>query len=103
MSADILQLDIHWTPHSARAGFASDAVAAGRGFTEIREAGRWVADSSLRTYIDVVSAASIVTNMRLSGLKPAILFARSHLPEFLPGLEPFIRLHGSGNGEGSSK
>ena len=103
ISSDILHLDIHWTPHSARAGFASDAVAAGRGFTEIREAGRWVADSSLRTYIDVVSAASIATNMRLSGLKPAILFARSHLPEFLPGLEPFIRLHGSGNGEGAGR
>ena len=96
VTTDILNLDIHWTPHSARAGFASDAVAAGRPLTAIREAGRWIADSSVRTYIDVVGAASISTNMRLSGLKPAILYARSHLPDFLPGLEQLFLLHGAG-------
>ena len=79
-----LHIDVSWTPHSARAGFASDATAAGRSFTDIREAGRWVADSSLRTYIDVVSAASISTNLRLAGFRPAILYAREHLFEFFP-------------------
>ena len=84
ITSTVLHLDIAWTPHSPRAGFASDATAAGRSFTEICEAGRWIADSSLRTYIDVVSAASISTNLRLSGMRPAIIYAREHIFEFVP-------------------
>ena len=48
-TAALLGLEtLGYTPHSCRAGFATDARAAGRDFTEIREAGRWVSDKSLR-------------------------------------------------------
>ena len=47
-----------------------------------------------------VSAGLFATNMLLSGLTPAVLFARSLLPDYLPGLLPFIRLHGSRDVEG---
>ena len=86
-----LKVNIAWTPHSPRAGFASDATAAGKSFTEIREAGRWIADSSLRTYVDIVTAASISTSLRLEGLRPAILYARANLYEFFPLARPFLR------------
>ena len=70
---------IGFTSHSGRAGFASEARPGGRDFVEIREEGRWLSDSSLRVYIDVVSAASIDLELSLSGLKSAIQFAQSHL------------------------
>ena len=88
-----LKSDLHFTPHSARAGFASDACAAGRSFVEIREAGRWVADSSLRTYVDIVTAAAISTSLRLEGLRPAILWARANVLEFFPEAQRFAE-HG---------
>ena len=53
-----VQLDVHWAPHSARAGFASDAVARGVPFQEIKEQRRWITVSSLRIYVDVVTASS---------------------------------------------
>lgn len=86
-----LKVNIAWTPHSPRAGFDSDATAAGKSFTEIREAGRWIADSSLRTYVDIVTAASISTSLRLEGLRPAILYAQANLYEFFPLARPFLR------------
>ena len=36
-----LGLTVGWTPHSARAGFASEAIARGTPFNEVREQGRW--------------------------------------------------------------
>ena len=47
-----------------------------------------------------VSAGLLATNMLLSGFKPAILFARSLLPDSLTGLLPFSCLHGSRDVEG---
>ena len=93
ITTDVLHLNIHWTPHSARAGFASDHVAMGTPFIEIREAGRWVADSRLRTYIDIVGSASIATSLQLSGFKPAILYACSHILSFFPCAEAYLRDH----------
>ena len=51
-----------WTPHGARAGYASESRAAGKPFTEIQEEGRWISASSLRIYIDCVGAAAITTD-----------------------------------------
>jgi integrase len=41
-----------WTPHSPRAGWASDSTLRGISFTEIQEHGRWVSDTALRHYLD---------------------------------------------------
>ena len=53
-----------------------------------------MADSSLRTYVDVVSAASIASNMRMSGLRPAISHAVQHILDFFPGAQHFLRTDG---------
>ena len=98
-----LKMDIPFTPHSPRAGFASDATAAGKSFvTEIREGGRWIADSSLRTYVDIVTAAAISTSLRLEGYRPAILFARSNILEFFPSALPYLPNGGGASGDSSS-
>ena len=43
--------------HSPRAGFATDHYLAGQDFVALREEGRWLSDTSLRIYLDVVSTA----------------------------------------------
>ena len=80
-----LGITVGWTPHSPRAGFASEAIARGVPFAEVREAGRWRADSSLRTYIDIVAAAQITVDLRVRGFLEAQAYAREHFETFLPG------------------
>ena len=77
-----LHLDIGFTPHSLRAGFASEGRVLGKSFVELREEGRWVSDASLRIYIDVVSASSIACDLDLVGLRPALDFACHHWPRY---------------------
>ena len=61
----VLQVDMGWTPHSARAGWASDSRAEGMSFEELRERGRWVSDNSLRTFLDIVGASSILRQLQM--------------------------------------
>ena len=77
-----LGLQIGWTPHSGRAGFATEMRAAGTPFGEIRERGRWAADSSLRTYLDIVGATQVATTLRLSGFANHIAWAHKHWEEY---------------------
>ena len=88
---------IGWTPHSPRAGFASEAIASGADFVAVREAGRWVADSSLRTYIDLQRVATIGTELQLAGFAAALDWADEHLGAFFIGARHFLESHG---GEG---
>ena len=71
----LLGANAGWTPHSPRAGFASDSRAEGLSFEETREAGRWQADSSLRTYLDIVSALDVTVKLRGAGHGPALAWA----------------------------
>lgn len=73
-----------YSPHSCRAGFATDARAAGRDFVDIREAGRWVSDKSLRTYIDLVTASAQAQGPLLAARAPAIAFVRLHWRRYFP-------------------
>jgi len=82
-----LHFDAGWGAHSPRAGFASDCKIQGVSFTETREAGRWAADTSLRTYLDVVSASGILSAACSRGLAPALAFAMRHWPLYF--VEPW--------------
>ena len=73
-----------WTPHSARAGYASDARALGKSFEEIREEGRWTVDSSLRVYLDVAEASAIHLRLRHSGLGDCLEWGLRHWLLFFP-------------------
>ena len=70
-----LGVTVGWTPHSPRAGYASESKAGGVPFEEIREGGRWLADSILSIYIDVVQAAQVAAPLRTSGLAPSLRYA----------------------------
>ena len=52
-----------FSPHSCRAGFATDAFLSGRDFVSVREEGRWLSDKSLHVYIDGVTAASYASSL----------------------------------------
>ena len=75
--------DVGWTAHSPRAGFASEARAQGRPFTDIREDGRWVADSSLRVYIDLVASAQLETDMKSRHTQASAAFTQEHILDYL--------------------
>jgi integrase len=48
-----------FTPHSPRAGFVSDLILAGWSPSDIRFAGRWASEKSFKTYLDVITAATL--------------------------------------------
>ena len=75
-----LKLDMGYTPHSPRAGFATEARLMGMAFEEIREAGRWQSDSSLRTYLDLVGATITLRSLRAKGMGPLLELADSQWP-----------------------
>ena len=55
-----LAIDIRFTPHCPRAGWATFRHTAGQAFTDLREDGRWRTDSSLRVYLDTVSNCNVL-------------------------------------------
>ena len=84
-------LEAGYTPHSPRAGFATESIAEGQDFVSVREAGRWLSDSSLRIYLDLVGAASLAQQHKLQGREHELIYAASHFLEYLPGASAFQR------------
>ena len=74
-----LRTDLALTPHSPRAGFATDALVEGRVPSDIREAGRWQSESSFRIYLDVVGALGVGQQLKLAGFERVIPWLRNNL------------------------
>ena len=64
--------DVGWSPHSPRAGRASDLTLANRPFIEIRELGRWQCDRTLRQYLDIIGVAGGELGKRLQPYLPYV-------------------------------
>ena len=73
-----------FSPHSPRAGFATEAIADGADFVSVREAGRWLADSSLRTYVDLAWVVAIATDFELAGIAAAVDYTEARIADFFP-------------------
>ena len=84
-------LDAGYTPHSSWAGYATESIAEGKDFVSVREGGRWLSDSSLRIYLDLVGAASLAQQHKLQGREFELVHAAKHFLEFLPGALDFQR------------
>lgn len=76
----LLGVSMKWGPHSPRAGYATDMKLKGASFEEIREGGRWLSDSSLRIYLDVIGATLVLRAMRSQGLASQIMAAERLWP-----------------------
>ena len=61
-------LDLGLTAHSGRAGFATSLITAGVEASRVQQAGRWRAESSFRTYIDVVTSLHAGIQVKVAGL-----------------------------------
>ena len=85
------RLEAGYSPHSPRAGFATESIAEGADFVSVREAGRWLSDTSLRVYLDVVGAASLAASQKAAGREHELVFAATNLLSYLPGATKFQR------------
>ena len=81
---DAIGINVGATAHSPRAGFATDAIAAGRPAFEVKEAGRWVSESSFRLYIDLIGAQSVAVQLRVNHRAAAVTYLLDHLEEYFP-------------------
>lgn len=70
-----LGLQLGVTPHSPRAGFASELAAAGTPVATIKERGRWWSELFFRTYVDVVTAAQVQAMVGLTGFREGLEYA----------------------------
>ena len=73
-----------FTPHSARAGFATDLFLSGADFVSIREAGRWLSDASLRVYLDAVTTASVEASHAGQQWAPLADWLGTHFGQVFP-------------------
>ena len=62
----LLGLNLGCTPHSPRAGYASEEASLGTPVPEIMTGGRWGSEASAKIYIDVVVAAQVNCMLALS-------------------------------------
>ena len=79
-----LNVDVHFTAHSPRAGFASENIALGEPPEAIRLLGRWSSEQNFKIYIDVISAAHISALVNLAGHSEAMLYCHAHFNRYFP-------------------
>ena len=89
---------IGYTPHSPRAGFASERIAAGEDPTVVRREGRWASETSFKVYIDPITAAQVGTAMRLQHLSDAMVYVSAHLLLYFPVHALLAEAHGNRSG-----
>ena len=58
-ACQVLRLDLTYTPHAMRAGWATHCRILGSPFGEIQERGRWESPKTLRGYLDVASVLAL--------------------------------------------
>ena len=87
VSKDLKLEHLGFTPHSPRSGFATDLVASGTGFAKTRELGRWVSETSLRTYLDLSAVSSIAVALKTQHLNDAVAYCCKNVLTFFVGSE----------------
>ena len=71
---------VRFTPHSPRAGFATEESSRGVDISNIRERGRWASEQSFKTYLEVEAA------FHLGGIGTALV----KIPHFPPSPRSFF-------------
>ena len=80
-----LGLPFVFTPHSPRAGFASEAISLGEDPGSVRLRGRWQSETSFRIYVDVISAAMVDVLDSLCTFRPMLAVSEAVLLDvFVP-------------------
>ena len=79
-----------FTPHSARAGFATDLWMEGLDFVSIRELGRWRSDSSLRIYLDAVAVNATAASLSVQQWKDVLPDIATHFLDMFKWWPPVV-------------
>ena len=82
------QLEMGFTAHSPRAGFATSHVISGTPVKDIQAAGRWLCESSFQTYVDVVAAAHIRAQVQSSQLQDTYQWVSQRIGQYF-GIKDF--------------
>ena len=80
--SESLNCGVKYTPHGARAGFASEAIATGVPPQTVKDMGRWVSDTSFKTYIDIIQAAHVTTLVKIAGWHEPMMYASLHFQHY---------------------
>ena len=75
-------LQVGWTAHSGRAGFATDLIVQGVPFSAVQSRGRWLSESSFRCYIDVVGSLGTQARVASRGLWPEAVWCQQHIGQY---------------------
>ena len=81
-TCDHFHIDVAFSGHGPRAGFASERIARGESASDVQRRGRWKVPSSFEIYVDVVLASQIDVSFKLSGLSEAITFTHAYLLDY---------------------
>ena len=91
-----LGLNFSYTPHSPRAGFATNAVIQGKSTETIMTEGRWASRGSFVRYLDVVVAAQVQTQLELSAFEADMSLAKLNMSSLLSARSLDCYGHSSG-------
>ena len=96
-------LHLGLTAHSGRACFATEAVILHNKTTpQVMREGRWLSETSFRTYLDAIGANAAQAKFASRGLREAGDFCRAHIFKYLPAAS-FQHGSGSNNAEEEKK
>ena len=77
-------IDLDFTAHSLRAGFASERIARGENEVDVQRRGRWKVPASFSIYVDVILASQVEVQFAFRGLSEAMVFCNVHLLDYFP-------------------
>jgi hypothetical protein len=89
-----LGLKVGFSPHSPRAGFASERLARGEPAAEIQRKGRWLMQSSFAVYADVITASQVSTALHFEGLHAAMVYCNAHILDYFSITALGAEVHG---------
>lgn len=76
------RLQVGWTAHSGRAGFATDLIVKGVPFSAVQARGRWLSENSFRCYIDVIGSLDTKARVSARGLWEEAVWCQQHIDQY---------------------
>lgn len=76
------RLQVGWTAHSGRAGFATDLIVKGVPFSTVQARGRWLSENSFRCYIDVIGSLDTKARVSARGLWEEAVWCQQHIDQY---------------------
>ena len=76
------RLQVGWTAHSGRAGFATDLIVKGVPPNTVQARGRWLSENSFRCYIDVIGSLDTKARVSARGLWEEAVWCKQNIARY---------------------